>query len=460
MRVNKKILFILVMLLGLVGCSNSKDEDKKILDDNTSPKHASEVSKQGDTKENDCESDGIYYLSDNISIYQGESFSEGIAWILYYEKEDDSNLKRALVKSNGEMIPIDLDIKNEYSLGSCFCGGYSYLNYKIDDKNAFIIFDEDGNRVLESKDDAGYEILCGGDGWYLVQKSIRSMDENMDQYGIIDVSGKWIFEPQSNFIAVNHVWLDLQDPYELRYWYLGNGVFCAHGYVEDNGIEPPLYVVLDVKTGDYNPIELPINTEKSYSILGVYEEGVIYSIEDREGGQIFRLNWDGSYDEVFNRYNGNYLDVKFGDDIIYVGDEEIKEFIDLDGNSLIDISERDLVTDGELCRFSNGYAPVLIEGKDSNYYFEFINKDGECKFEPIKVVYTYLGGFDDNKVACRLNLEQDYVSWIDVDGNIEKSKLDVGKMERLNFSEGYAFDSTDKCYVDFKGEILKLKYTK
>lgn len=458
-KLNRWVSLLLVSMtfLVLAGCSKSQGDDSEISSDN---EYSYEQSEQGsDTSSEIGEDDNLYVSGEDeleqISIYSGEKFSEGLAWVLYYYGDEVDNRRLGLLKESGEIITLDLPVDvDKYVSGSDFYGGYSYINYTQGDQEGFIIIDSNGKCVLQNQTDAGYTVMCGGEEWFLVKKSIRSMENSEDLFGIINVKGEWVYKPQSEFMYGPEQGGQWMLDVGAKYFYLGNGIFRAQWYPGNMGRNIPLNVVLDAKTGEYAPVELPLDDNYESKVEGTYNNNVIWSYSSSYGGSVNRLNWDGASTELVSLKNYDWVDVKLCDGSIYVADGEQAVFIDADGNVLIDLSQYSINAKNTICEFSDGYAAVIINGEDGYEYLEIIDTNGKCSFEPKKLDKSFY--FIDGKMACILHDEPDKVSWVDANGNVQNSTIDKHDMDNLSFSDGYAFYSEKNCYISNLGDKLNV----
>lgn len=388
-----------------------------------------------------------------VSLKDGRPFSEGLAWVAYSVITNNGEEKGGgvgLLTIDGTVIPLELPIE-KHKLGSDFCGGYSYINYQKDGRDCYIIIDRDGNTIAESAEDAGYKILCGGDNWYLVKKLIRSMEVSEDHYGIIDLQGNWVNEPTTDFMFGYQQGTQMMLKHGAEYYYLGNGVFHARWVPGNAGRNIPLNVIFDVKTEKL--VELPLDSYYESRVQGIHNNTVIWSYTSSYGGNVYRLNEDGTSTEIAV-VEKDWLDIRFSEGIVYAAtrDGESARFLDISGSVLADFSKYTLNTIDTGCVFTNGYAAVIIRGADNYNYLEIINTSGECSFEPIKLESAI--AFIDGKMACRLYGAGDKVVWVDHQGSVTECAFDTFDM--LSFSEGYALNRRTFQYVSSNGECLDI----
>lgn len=410
------------------------------------------------------EDDTIY----TVSLINGAGFSEGIAWVkynLYKNGIIEAEKQYGLLRNDGKLTPLELS-EDINDFGSEFSGGYSYINYRREDKKHFVIIDADGNTISESQDDAGYSIICGGDGMFLIHKEIRNMDTSEDLFGIIDVYGNYIYGLSPCFM---YNYSDTSDVRGVSYEYLGCGYFQAQfqGNFGRHGI---FNVILNTNNNTYTELDL----EYYYSsfVEGLCDEKVVWSWTSSYEGGAYKVNDDGTTTNIWYSKDYNWVDVVAGDELIFVADkidpgkgkyDSSAKFIDINGNTCIDLAsytvvqaDNDYVIQTEtINKFINGYAAIIIYGADGGYYLEIINRNGACEFDPIKIskAYTYVEGI----MFCKLSGKNN-ISMIDCHGNITDCMLPenaFGTYSQLDFHEGYAYDSETNQYININGMYLE-----
>ena len=195
------MIFVLSLLLS--ACSKppapaerDTDEPSTVAGSNSGSNSTTEEQPQDTAADADAASEP------NITLIYRNIFSEGIAWAGYYDSNDNTgNGHFGWLHPDGSIdhpFPID----RVSNCGSEFSDGYSYvttgdgfIRHATNIPDSFIILDKTGAITAESPDDgSSYEILCGGNGVYLVKQSIRSMTESDDRYGLITADGDWLYE--------------------------------------------------------------------------------------------------------------------------------------------------------------------------------------------------------------------------------------------------------------------------
>lgn len=240
------MLCIAGILLSLFGCESAKEhptsESSAILQNSTAP-DATQSDSQGNY------TDTVEEKNIPVSLIQAKPFSEGIAWVLYEDQAGDERI--GWLHPDGHIdqpSPYDtvaqLNEDDPYwvGLGSNFSGGYSYVKTgdayvrgASEDPDSFLILNQKGEITAQSPaDGSSYDILCGGDGVYLVKQSVRSMTEKEDRYGFISGEGIWIYECALCEIDGNHplgaVNVGVEPNFiqkEPSCSYLSSGIFCV-----------------------------------------------------------------------------------------------------------------------------------------------------------------------------------------------------------------------------------------
>jgi len=388
----------------------------------------------------------------SILIDKGSKFSDGVAWVKYSivtdgGEETDSGI--GLLNIDGKIIP--LSFLDEF--GSDFCGGYSYINYKNDERSGYNIIDINGQIITQSEDDTDCKILCGGDGWYLVFKKVRSMEVSEDLYGIIDHKGSWIFEPKTDLMFGYEQGSERMLKGGAEYLYLENGIFHARWKPNNAGRNVSLNVIFDAKRTDNPLMEVPLDFDYESKIEGVYNDSIIWSYSSSYRGSVYRLDGNGQSIKLASSDELEWVNVEYGEGLIYIGTKKGNDarIIDTQGNEIADLRQYQIYG-AWITRFQDGYAPVTIKGADNLVYLTIIDASGAFTFEPIKIKDVY--GFVDGKVACTLYGESEKINWVDVNGNISDSVVDITPIDIESISYGYIYDKDTYQYVSVMGEYL------
>lgn len=474
------ILCSIGMTLSLFGCGavnahNPSDEQNTQLDtksENTLIEHA--------------EQKEIHTTP--VTLSRAEPFSEGIAWVRY--KTQDGDEQSGWLHKDGHIdqpFPADMVSqlrKNNWycsGLGSIFSGGYSYLNTgdafsrgASETPDLFLIFNQNGEITAQSPDDGySYEILCGGDGVYLVKQSIRSMTEKEDRYGIISGDGRWIYECSlceaggTHPLSLNFA-PDGFNQEDIDFSYLGSGIFKA---LYHNG-----YTVNDSRYRRYGVALYNAFTNKSYILdtsdtasantQGSFSAGWILVLKDED---VFLLSTDFELIPIAVDTTDTVI---YSEGVIFAANCHIGgnrhtrltegKFYRPDGSVLADLSQYELLYEDayELYRYSDGYAAVVVSGVGGGYYLGILDSTGSFAFDPVKIEKAsnvdLIGTLSCGVIPVQ-PAEIYATRLLTVSG--EEVGADVVGMYTINtlaFSDGYAvFEKDDQyMYIDVNGNLL------
>lgn len=405
-----------------------------------------------------------------VTLADSRSFSEGIAWVQYYDNA--RNLQFGWLHPDGS-IDQPFPVERVTTFGSDFSGGYSYVttgdgyvHQKTDIPDSFIILDQSGAVTAESPNDgSSYEILCGGNGVYLVKQSIRSMTESEDRYGFITADGDWLYECTVCKIDGTHPLsalgvVEFRSENNIQYSYLGENVFLAR-YDERQSVL-------------YN-----CRTNQTYRITGKNQDVVIY---DNYSDGYIPVKIDGTLYILSTGFDLQPISVDaatsvcYSDGIIYATEYmwgmgatgKGGKFYLLDGSVLADLTGYELLYQyaEDLFRFRDGYAAVIIYGLDKEYYLGIINLNGMFAFEPLKFdlgFYTedQFGELSSGRFACKISNQEEgsqnaEVVVVDTSGNVTHSDyFGFKNAGRLIFHEGFAWDQTIQCFLKDDGTVLE-----
>lgn len=450
----KKLLIAVIMIMVFVsGCGKNQNSNQETNTIENETIDNSEVTEETEKPE----------IPQDIAttLDSANRFSEGVAWVKYYNPNNNYESNVGILDTEGNIITNDQLIEiNE--LGSDFSGGYSYINF---DDGRFVIVDKNGNITAESPEDGTYEIITGGDGVYFVYHPVKGMEVNEDRYGFIDFNGKWLVEP-----CVNHpLYLKQREKYEMNYYYNGDHIFSSRNdYFDTIGI-------YDSNTGEtltFEPENMFGNTYLSYDDEEndepfITSDGTLFFYEYPEFGDYILYTYkDGKLTEIAQSEHHPY----YNDGIYWAGDLNNGAFYDLTGNKLLDFSKYkilDYQVDG-FYEFYNGIAPVLIDGADEEYYLSYIDMKGEFLFEPIQISHASNdqghGKGSGTAVLVVIPDEKTFGKYAIIASDGTVSELEEGidfseqtassKIYDVEFCDGYAWCEASKCFVGTNGKRL------
>lgn len=394
-----------------------------------------------------------------VELIDVSDFSEGIAWVKYENEYGDSYI--GWLDTEGKIIrPKALERAERF--GGDFSDGYTYVNYDDNNDNcydSFAILDKQGNVLASSPEGDGYEIVAGGNGVFFVRHRVRTFEINEDQYGFMDMNGKWLYELTAN----NPFPSAMIDGYSQEdFFYHGDHVFSVRYLRNESWYR---YYMFNVESG--------ISTEYyKYTPMDFYEGETVLLSED----EISFITSDGS---VIHTIKPGYGEMGFGpifsEGLMFSGNIEFDakanlavikngKFYNTDGTVSIDLSQYTLVQNGteDLYCFKNGFAPIVLLGADYSPYITFIDESGNMMFDPVEADAGYaqisdiFGGYSDGVVCVKTH---DGEVTINCRGEIRELSLPTYvPCGKITFHDGYARfeDETRREYiVGMNGTVLQ-----
>ena len=257
------------------------------------------------------------------------------------------------------------------------------------------------------------DILCSGDGYYLVTKEEDNFDGYKFLIGVVDSNGDWVhtFDEEGKFIEgvksrVMSVYGDKVLSDSSCYAYLGDGVFLASpgttlctkdgntriGPWGEKSIE-----YIGSKTREiYNSWECLIwnvknNTQVKVDAVMVSEvsDGYIlmYDKDKFGNGTFFRLDLQGEYTKLPCTLAAGTLPI-YSEGLFFACSENGKScgFFDIDGNMVFSLNQYPPQTSGgNIPYFENGQATFTFKNNGGSVFEAVIDKTGEFIGEPKKL---------------------------------------------------------------------------
>lgn len=483
----KKLLLgiLLVCLCFLLSsCRSKRDSDHSI---EAPPIRNDSLKQETDLEQeyNVDDLDDVPIDEENYSAYltDASAFSEGIAWVKYGTPLEEDQI--GWLHTDGSIEQPDA-IHDLSKFGGSLYDGYAYIGTGdaymqgvSNEPDSFMFLNTKGEITAQSPEDgASYQALCGAEGIYLVKRSIRSMTENEDQYGIISAAdGTWLLPCAPCKQGNGHPLSPPENPkaatypfYYEREEHLNKGpedTFCLRngifGLNYDDGTEKctVLHNTLTGKTYSFEYAREPV------IIYGRFYEGK--TVLSR-GNQMYVMTTD--FD--LNPITTSTIDtVTYSEGILFTANYHGSGtrssyltdavFYRLDGSILADFSQYELVYEDaySLYRFCDGYAAVIIYGADYNAYLAIIDQNGNFTFEPKQINTTgnidLIGNFANGVIICQRGESADTKNVIiNVKGEeIPCEALDSEYICGYKFCNGFAWLPDQQVFIGIDGEILQ-----
>jgi len=458
-------LAIFIFSSVILNKQDSKEKDIETVVSNEQAENNIETDKD---EENDDNSD---YIGSNVKLENITDFSEGRAWIQFYEthrikgskkaledaideasdlndmndlekglylkKQFDSpgNNRAALIDTQGKILwKSDLTSEDTVLLETSeFKDGLAYCVFNgNDDKKSYNIIDSDGNVTFTRDYDENYKILNHGGGKFLVLEHTVNFNTNEWKIGAIDKNGNVVspfkvYAPDKLIFEANGI----QDSTYLSCEYHGENIYEFNLY--GVGFDA-LFLNIETQNIIY-PVELN-DTENIGGIefISDFENGtaIVKTIDGNGKDEICTLKPDGTLTHIADGSwiskisTGEYPDKipykkAFSEGLVFADYDPLSSendlagvFFDINGNIAVDFPEYRNKQKYHCDPFYNGYSAMLIEGKDELNYVTVVNKEGKLMFEPksgFDVIYTS----KDGKYA--IAAKEGSVSVFDITGN-------------------------------------------
>lgn len=259
------------------------------------------------------------------------------------------------------------------------------------------------------------QILCSGDGYYLVEKEIDEYDGYSIQFGVVDENGEWVQELTDTGAFAEGVKRRIYDVLNefgagdkfkepSWYWYLGEGVFLA---------SPATSVFDETTQTQVGPPEdlSALPTGNGYVLLWNFKDNVqkeihapkistfndgyaLYCSEDSSAEALRAVDKQGNVIKLPCLYLQNKPKHDFpvySEGLFFANTLDYEPgFFDIQGNLIIDLSEYEMedvsyTTYFNAPYFKDGKAEILIENEGGSVFKGTIDKNGKLVGEPEKV---------------------------------------------------------------------------
>ena len=352
---------------------------------------------------------GVVFSDIDVYHYIG-AFSEGYAWIAYYEYSNDysyvidSTITQLVDKKGNVYFEYETD-NYAPTYMSLVKNGLTWIRltdteYHSDWKDGCVewIIDTKGNVSYKTKQEDSSSksvrehIIGAGNGKFLVLKCTSDMDGEKYYLGTIDKYGKVVDEYWEAFelqLSKDQTAEYLQDDY----YSFGNFIYdmanqiSIENYIEHDDLSVPGYNSFD---GIYYGGEFPTcsftdtrpYTDKDYGVwasdyaeAGVHISAADYELED-PGIDYPVDGWAGEANDLYgpHRQISDWFYLWHG-------------FYDGHGKRVMDIEVHENLFMWCSPFDKDGYAMMIVKGADGYHYITVIDKSGEEQFEPFRILY-------------------------------------------------------------------------
>lgn len=259
------------------------------------------------------------------------------------------------------------------------------------------------------------QILCSGDGYYLVEKEIDEYDGYSLSFGVVDENGEWVQEltDTGDFAeGVKDMIYDGLDEFGAAdkftdpswYMYLGEGVFLASpetlvfDEIGQTQVGPPEDIpALSSGGGHVYLWNFKDNVQKEVLATRITTFNDGYALCYDEDSTVYQLKTVDKQGNV-NTLSCQYLQNKprhdfpiYSEGLFFANTMDNKPgFFDIQGNLIIDLSEYEMDDVSYTAYFNapyfkDGKAEILIENEGGSIFKGTIDKNGKLVGEPEKV---------------------------------------------------------------------------
>lgn len=418
----------------------------------------------------------------SLEVFHWGDFSEGLAWVQYYEFGDVNAPVTVLTDRYGAVV---YETRAQHVLyASKMQDGYSFLRICDDwpmgppsETECYeLVIGADGTEHYrtEQTDSAsgftGEHILCQGDGKFVVLRHETGIDGARYTLGTVDADGReidpftvdswaarngngtetldrgteWLHTDLYMFLS--EYWDD--EPQNLRvHYYMGDGIFrLVRGehhffYVPERGL------LVDGETMD-----------------GPVADGWLLN-HDESSGHLVRLsrvdftelmeNGYRSRDDEFYYYDQNTRDRSYGADLAgpvsYDGGVTFANhgYMNAEGERVLEITQH--AESGMWCSaMHDGRALCIVRGVDGNTYATVLDETGAETFEPFRITYTYQDFYGTGDFSHGVG--GGYFAVRSMDGVLGLYDLQGNLVRELGGSDPAVFSITDE-YILYRESL-------
>lgn len=252
------------------------------------------------------------------------------------------------------------------------------------------------------------EIVCSGDDYYLVQKTIDTYNEYKIMFGVVDSSGDWVRKltdtgafpegVQHYLTQYDHMWDS------SSYSYLGEGVFLASPGVavisrtgrDKVGPSSNAYLKYYMQGHDCFlwDVENDLQKELFATEISTRQDGyILFFREDRyyQGDELNVMDVNGNITQLPGSF---YSFSVYSDGLFFAQTENFPGFFDIEGNMVINLYGYDLIpSESGAVYFEDGKATIFFQNEGGSLFKGVIDKTGTLVEEPEKLdpddVYWY-----------------------------------------------------------------------
>lgn len=363
--------------------------------------------------------DNVDYIDSNLRLGSITDFSEGRAWVQFFEKQggigSSLNGNKAALIDTQEKIVWESEVTKSNKVlrdKSEFRDGVAYFIFEGNDKSSYNIIDSEGTVTFTREYDENYRILGHGDGIFLIAEHIINFDVNEWRIGGIDKNGNIVAPFQVYEIGTSSTALDLsRDYYSCKY--LGEGIYGLNF--------ADWYVLLNIYTQSIIYAEIRQGEGHIEKFITDFEDGFATVLYDDETRTICSLGTDGTLAQIASNDWIQYSlrnDMEFSEGLAFISDSHFGNpeggfvfsenlstgaYYNIVGEKIIDFPKYYGTKPYYCFPFHNGYALMTILGADGVLYMTSIDKQGEEMFDPIPCYQTVYMSSDGKYITTISN---------------------------------------------------------